>query len=75
MQEETVQEETQEMWVVVPGVYEKWVNPVNKNDKHYRVILRSNTGKRLVGSTPFKTATEALAFADAYNSPHGRENV
>jgi hypothetical protein len=62
MQEEVVQ--PKELWVVIPGMYEKWVNPANKNDKHYRVIYRSNTGKRRVGNEKFKTADAALAFAD-----------
>lgn len=60
---ETVQE-PEEMWVVIPGIYEKWVNPSNRNDKHYRVIYRSNTGGRQVGEEQFKTATAALEFAD-----------
>ena len=70
-----VQEETDELWVVLPGVYEKWVHPANKNDKHYRVILRSNKGRRRVGDTPFNTATEALAFADAHNLPHKEGSI
>lgn len=49
------------MWVIVPMTYEKWVNPSNKNDKHYRVIFRSPTGRR-VGKTKFNTASEALEF-------------
>lgn len=49
------------MWVVVPMTYEKWVNPSNKNDKHYRAIFRSTTGRR-VGKTKFKTASDALDF-------------
>lgn len=64
--EEVVQTPT-EIWVIVPGAYEKWVHPANKNDKHYRVIYRSNTGKRRVGDEQFKRASEALAFADEYN--------
>ena len=65
--EENVQQEPAEMWVIVPGAYEKWVNPSNKNDKHYRVIYRSNRGGRRVGDEQFKRASEALAFADDYN--------
>jgi hypothetical protein len=59
--------EPAEMWVIVPGMYEKWVHPSNKNDKHYRVIYRSNKGGRKVGDEKFRTATEALEFADTYN--------
>jgi len=53
-------------WVIVPMTYEKWVNPSNKNDKHYRVIFRSPTGRRY-GKTKFKTATRALEFAREFN--------
>lgn len=64
--EEVVQ--TQEIWAVLPGTYEKWVNPSNRNDKHYRVIYRSNIGKRRVGDEQFKTASKALAFSDQLTS-------
>jgi len=67
LEQETVQNESDEIWVIVPDTYEKWVNPSNKNDKHYRVVYRSNKSKRRVGDEKFRTATEALAFADSYN--------
>ncbi len=67
MQEQVVQTEPVETWVVVPGIYEKWVNPANKNDKHYRVIYRSTKGGRRIGDEQFKRASEALSFADEYN--------
>jgi hypothetical protein len=57
----------EEIWVIVPGAYEKWVNPSNKNDKHYRAIYRSNKGGRRVGDEQFKRASEVLLFADDYN--------
>ena len=59
---------TKIFWFVVPMTYEKWVNPSNKNDKHYRVIYRSNTGERRVGDEKFKRASEALAFANQFIS-------
>jgi hypothetical protein len=64
---ENVQPAPEEVWVVVPGVYEKWVNPANKNDKHYRVIYRSNKGGRRAGDEQFRRASEALDFADEHN--------
>ena len=54
------------MWVVVPMTYEKWVNPSNKNDKHYRAVFRSTTGRR-VGKRKFKRASEALAVAKFFH--------
>jgi hypothetical protein len=50
------------MWVAVPMAYEKWVNPANKNDKHYRALFRNITGRRY-SKTKFKTATEAMQFS------------
>jgi hypothetical protein len=67
MEEIVQQQEAQEIWVIVPGVYEKWVNPANKNDKHYRAIYRSNKGGRRVGDEQFKRAREVVAFADEHN--------
>lgn len=67
MEEKTVQSEAQEIWVVIPGMYEKWVNPSNRNDKHYRAILRSNKGGRRVSDIQFPTATAALEYADNEN--------
>ena len=54
------------MWVVVPMIYEKWVNPSSKNDKHYRAVFRSPVGRRY-SKTKFKTASSALAFAEKFN--------
>lgn len=54
------------MWVVVPMTYEKWVNPSSRNDKHYRAIFRSPTGRRY-SKTKFKTATKALEFVANFN--------
>jgi len=62
----TTEEPTKLFWVIVPGVYEKWVNPSNKNDKHYRAIFRSPSGMRH-SKTKFKTATAALGFAEKFN--------
>lgn len=60
--EETVQE-IQTFWYVIPQLYKKWVNPANKNDKHYRVIFRSNTGLRRISKIKFKRAFDAQVYA------------
>jgi hypothetical protein len=50
------------MYVLVPMTYEKWVNPANKNDKHYRVVFRSTSGRR-VGKTKHKRASDVEKFS------------
>jgi hypothetical protein len=50
------------MYVLVPMTYEKWVNPANKNDKHYRVVFRSPSARR-VGKTKFKRASDIEKFS------------
>lgn len=76
MQEATVQE-VQELWYVIPGMYEKWVHPANKNDKHYRAIFRSNTHKRRVSKKKFKRAFDAQVYAARFDIRlcTGRENA
>jgi hypothetical protein len=66
MQETTVQE-VQTKFYVIPGIYEKWVNPANKNDKHYRAIFRSNTGLRRVSKTKFKRAFDVQVYAAGFD--------
>ena len=53
-------------WIVIPQTYEKWKHPANENDKHYRAIFWSPTGRR-TGKTKFRTAGMALEFAERFN--------
>jgi hypothetical protein len=66
MLEESVQTEAPELWVAIPGTYEKWVHPGSK-EKHYRAIFRSTKMRRKTTKIKFKTATAALEFADRFN--------
>lgn len=61
MQDEIVQTPT--LFYVIPNIYEKWVHPANKNDKHYRAIFRSNTGLRRISKIKFKRAFDAKVYA------------
>ncbi len=65
--EETVQSEVREFWYVIPGIYEKWRHPSNKNDKHYRVIFRSNIHRRRVSKAKFKRAFDAKIYAAKFD--------
>lgn len=54
-------------YAAIPGIYEKWRHPANKNDKHYRVIFRSNTGVRRISKIKFKRAFDAQVYAIKFN--------
>ena len=64
-EEEVVQTPT--LFYVIPGTYEKWVHPSNKNDKHYRVTFRSNTGVRRTSKIKFKRAFDAQVYATKFD--------
>lgn len=66
MQEATVQE-TKELWYVIPNLYEKWTHPSSKNDKHYRVIFRSNLHGRRLSKIKFKRAFDAQVYAARFD--------
>jgi hypothetical protein len=65
--QEAVQSEVQTLWYVIPGMYEKWRHPSNKNDKHYRAIFRSNKHGRRVSRAKFKRAFDAQVYAARFD--------
>ena len=73
MQENEVVQ-TPTLFYVIPQLYEKWVNPSNKNDKHYRAIFRSNTGLRRISKIKFKRAFDAQNYAVRFDLRMYRED-